>query len=168
MSTPDLGIERAAILTISTAHLHPATRQYLEDIKGDVPEGPSIALREEGYLVNSHRGLDNPLSLDCMTGLFEPMISRMPDIVLIQALARGLQAEWINIDTDGPVCDGILPSYDDNGFVTLPTADGWKDSLSRMAEATDGHMMVMPAEEVLATIEAGQTPGLHDDAPGMS
>jgi hypothetical protein len=167
VSGPDLGIERGAIITISTSHLHPATRELLDEIKGDLPEGPSVAVRDEGFLVNSHLGSSDVLEQDFTEGQFPTLYERMPDLVMIRALARGLGAEWINIDQDGVEYADILPVYDDYGQVNLPGRDGWKDAFSTMGETYEGATMVMPTRAVLEVLEAGQTPGLPDDTPGL-
>ncbi|MEP3666551.1 MAG: hypothetical protein ABJN42_07435 [Roseibium sp.] len=153
-----LGIENASIITISTAHLHLATREAIEREKGDLSEGPSVAVREEGFLVNSHLGCEDALEQDFSEGLYPALIDRMPDLVLIRALARGLNAAWINIDNDGDTYDDILPVYNDfGGIASTPTADGWREALSDEGMNIYGEM-IMVSREVLEIIEAGQTP----------
>ncbi|MFG6082150.1 hypothetical protein ACEUZ9_002793 [Paracoccus litorisediminis] len=61
-------IENARIITISTVHLSPSTIEQIETHKGDIPEGPSIALRDEGFFINSYRGNDNTLDAAFNTG----------------------------------------------------------------------------------------------------
>jgi len=164
----EFGIEQATILTISTAHLSRDTIERIEAEKGDMSEGPSIAIREEGFLVNSYRGDDAPLDRAFTAGLFKPLAERHPDLVLIQALARGLGAEWINIDRDGVEYSDILPTYDDNGIVSVPSADGWRDALNRVGVNYWGAPVVLPERGTLEIIEAGQTPGQDlEDAPGL-
>lgn len=145
--------ELGTILTISTAHLHPATRELIERDKGDISEGPSIAVREEGYLVNTQLGSD-ALVLSHMDGMFPALITRFPDLVLIQALGRGLGATWVNIDIDGPKMNDVLPSYSDDGFVTFPENPAWSEAMSIGAGG-----IVVTKRDSLEAIEAGQTPG---------
>lgn len=156
MSMPD--IESARIITVSTAHLHPETIDMIEKEKGDLPEGPSIAIREEGYLVNSHHGDADALRLDLSEGLFLPLHERAPDLVLLRALARGLKADWINIDRDGPEYSKILPSYGSGGFITPPSDSQWREALSEVGQFPSGAEIVRPSLAVLSMIEAGQTP----------
>lgn len=161
-------IETAKIITISTEHLHPDTINFLDDNQGDMAEGPSIAVRNEGFLVNSHLATEDALTQDCEPEFLPPLYDRFPDLVLIRALARGLEAQWINIDADGVVYSDILPSYDDRGGVTLPTAEGWSEALSTVTKTARGVEMVMPSREVLEMIEAGQTPQVSPvNTPGM-
>ena len=160
-----LGIEQSGILTISTAHLSRETLAGITVARGDLSEGPSIAVREEGFLVNSYLGSDDALEQAFRPGVFKPMAERFPDLVLIQALARGLKAEWINIDRDGVEYSDILPSYDDDGVASQPTADGWRDALGEIGTNFWGGPAVVPSREVLEIIEAGQTPRLYDDSP---
>lgn len=162
-----LGIEQARIITISTAHLSPFTCDYISKCSGYVDSGPSIAIRDEGLLIDSCLGTPDALesAVSSQSGV-RSLLERAPDLVLIQALARGLHAEWINIDMDGVVCSDILPSYDDDGEITLPTGNGWRDALSAVGTNCWGTPMVVPTREVLEIIEAGRTPGLApDDTP---
>lgn len=162
-----LGIEQARIITISTAHLSLHTRRYITYKSGNIDSGPSIALRDEGMLVNSYLGTPDALKMAINgAGDSTPLFERAPDLVLIQALARGLRAEWINFDVDGVECSDILPSYDDDGEITLPTGEGWRDALSEIGANYWDELMVVPSREVLEIIEAGQTPGLDlDETP---
>lgn len=159
MSTVDLDIETAKILTISTAHLSPVTRDMIEACRGNVEGGPSVAIRDCGYLINSHLNTPDALQEDCEQGNRASLLERHPDLVLIRALARGQGAEWINVDQAGLEYDDILPSYDDNGTVTAPTGEGWCDALEVLPG--DEHLFVWPSYEVLKTIEQGGVPGLE-------
>lgn len=164
MSGNALNIEQARIITISTAHLSAGTMDGIELFAGELPEGPSIAIREAGFLVNSHLGDEGALAQDCAAGRHPALLERYPDLVLIRALARGLGAEWINLDRDGIEYSDLLPTYDDEGVASTPTADGWRDALSGVGTNFLGKAMVIPDRATLEIIEAGQTPGL-DDAP---
>lgn len=151
-------IEVGKIITISRSHLHPETIAMIEAEKGDLSEGPSIALREEGFLLNSDHGVDDALSFDLSAGLFASLHDRAPDVVLIRALARGLKAEWINIDTDGSVYNDILPMYGRGGHIDPPQDPQWKAALSDQGTLISGAEVVKPTAGVLSMIEAGQTP----------
>lgn len=163
----DLGIEQALIITISTAHLSPFTREYIADKRGNIGNGPSVGVRDDGFLVNSYFGA--PDALDQHTRASGGMVSlyeRAPDLVLVMALARGLRAEWINFDVDGVEYTDILPTYDDDETVNLPTGEGWRDALNQVGANYWDQPMVVPTREILEIIEAGQTPGLCvDEAP---
>lgn len=159
-SSNALNIEQARIITISILHLHPDTVAALEAHRGDLPEGPSAAVRDEGYLVNSHYGTDDVLRQDHQDGLFASLNDRHPDLVMIRALARGLGAEWINIDVDGVEYSDILPIYRDRA-IELPTGNGWRDAFSEIGMNSNGSPAVVAPMEVLEVVEAGQTPALH-------
>lgn len=161
MSNPSnhLNIEQGKIITISVLHLHPDTIAALEAHRGDLPEGPSVAVRDEGYLVNSHYGTDDVLKQDLQAGLHPSLNDRHPDLVMIRALARGLGAEWVNVDIDGVECCDILPIYRDRA-IELPTGEGWRDALSEIETNSNGNAAVVASPEVLEIIEAGQTPML--------
>jgi hypothetical protein len=159
MRKPD--IESAKIITVSTAHLHPETISMIEKERGDLPEGPSIALREEGFLVNSHLGVDDALKQDLSPGLYLPLYERAPDLVLLRALARGLKAEWINIDYDGVEYADILPRYGSDGYIEMPYDPNWQAALERKMAFPSGAEIVQPVPAVLSMIEAGQTPHDH-------
>lgn len=154
--TPD--IETAKIISLSIAHLHPETINMIEKEKGDLPEGPSIAIREEGFLVNSHLGMEGALKQDLESGLYLPLYERAPDLVLLRALARGLKAEWINLDCDGVECADILPIYGDGGLIYMPTNHEWSDALAKTSQFPTGSEIIQPDPGVLSMIEAGQTP----------
>lgn len=156
-----LGIEQARIITISTAHLSPFSREYISDRNGNIDNGPSIAVRDEGFLANSYLNGNNELerAFTPVAGV-KPLIERVPDLVLVQALARGLGAEWISFDADAVEYTDILPSYDDDGEITIPTGDGWREALGTVGTNYWDSPVVMPTREVLEIIEAGQTPGL--------
>lgn len=161
MSTTEPQVETAKIITISIEHIHPDTINFLDTSGGDLVEGPSIAVRNEGYLMNSHRGVDTALEHDFLgTDDHPALIETFPDLVLIRSLARGLGAEWINIDVDGVIYADILPVYNDDGEITPPTGEGWKDALSQTGLSANGVEMITPSREVLEMIEAGQTPSL--------
>lgn len=156
-----LNVEEAKILTISTAHLHPETIRSLELCEGEMANGPSIAIRAEGFLVNSHLGMPDALERDIAGHPGDSLLELHPDLVLVRTLARGLGATWLNIDCDGIEYTDILPTYDGDE-VTIPTGDGWSSALSTIAEASSGHEMVVPDVRILEVIEAGQTPGLPE------
>ena len=158
-------IEAGSIITISTEHLSIATMEILIRNKGDIPEGPSAAVREEGCLVNSHLDSPDALELDFNPGRLGPLALRMPDLVLIRALARGLKAEWINFDRDGVEYADILPIYSETGVETTPTKDGWAEALSTRSYNAYGLEAIVPTREVLEMIEAGQTPQVFGDDP---
>lgn len=155
-------IETAKIITLSTAHLHPASRAAIEAARGDIPEGPSIAIREEGFLVNSHLGMPNALEYDYTEGNMAWMAIRFPDLTTVRALARGLRAEWINFDVDGVEYSDILPTYDDNGNAELPSDPHWRElfEASRCGTAALGL-----SRQLLEQLEAGQTPRAHESSP---
>lgn len=160
-----LGVENASIITLSTAHLHPKTIAALEACRGDVSSGPSVAVRPEGFLVNSHLGSEDALGSD-LDGLGGASLhDRFPDLVLLRAFARGLGAAWLNIDADGTRYCDLLPSYHD-GSIFVPTDEHWAEALSCISASADGHLIVVPARSTLEIIEAGQTPG-RDTAPGF-
>ncbi len=152
-----LGIEEAKIITLSVAHLHPETIAAIEGRHGDIPEGPSIAVREQSFLVNSMLNTDDALAHDLQAGRHPAMNERFPDLVLICALARGLKAEWINLDNDGVQYCDILPTYVDYEL-TLPSGEGWRDALSTIGKTLGGEDIVVAERAILEAIEAGQTP----------
>lgn len=82
-------IETAKIITISTEHLHPDTINFLDDTQGDMAEGPSIAVRNEGFLVNSHLSTEDALNRDCEPEFLPPLYDRFPDLVLIRPVRPG-------------------------------------------------------------------------------
>lgn len=160
-SRNDLGIEEARIITISTAHLSPFTRDYISEMNGNIDNGPSIAIRDDGFLANSYLGSPDALDQHMMaSGHKASLHERAPDLVLVMALARGIGAEWINFDVDGVEYVDILPSYPDEEGVNLPTAAGWRDALAQLGTNRWGQSLVVPSREILEIIEAGQTPGL--------
>lgn len=169
MSKPNaLGIEEAKVITLSAAHLSPATREHIDQRHGDILNGPSIAVRGYGYLVNSQLGAEDALEVAFQPMGSEPSLAeRLPDLVLVQALARGLRAARINFDSDGGEHNEQLPLYHCDGSVDLPTADGWRDTLSTIAENLWGEPVVVADREVLSILEAGQTPGLYEDVPSL-
>ena len=149
-----LNIEQQAIITISTAHLAPETIKLLEESRGDVVNGPSVAVREHGFFMNS--GLDVEHVLDHEFEGPLPLMNRHPDLVLVQAFARGLNAAWVCIDADGGVASDFLPVYDGES-VTLPENQDWRGAFE-VGENTWGHDMAIPHRWALEMIEAGQTP----------
>lgn len=155
-----LNIETAKIITISLQHLHPDTIDMLDRFKGDLSEGPSIAVRDEGFLVNSHFGVDDALEQDLKTGLLPSLYHRHPDLVLIRALARGLKSEWINFDVDGVVYKDLLPVYD-GSEPSLPTNPIWAGAMLQRQQRPNQVDVVVPSVETLEMIEAGQTPDLE-------
>lgn len=162
------GIEIARVMTVSIEHLHPETVSFLDGVKGDLKEGPSIAVRREGFLVNSHAGMESALEQEFENGFEPSLYDRFPDLVLIRTLARSLGAEWINIDVDGVIYADVLPVYGDDGEVTRPSADGWNEALSTLGKTARGVEMIIPSRQVLEMIEAGQTPRVTPTpAPGM-
>lgn len=151
-------IETGKIITVSMSHLHPDTIAMIEKERGDLSEGPSIALREEGFLLNSDHGAGDALSIDLAPGLFASLHDRAPDIVLIRALARGLRVEWINVDTDGDAYNDFLPVYGRGGYIDPPRDPQWRAALSDHGTLISGAEVVKPTASVLSMIEAGQTP----------
>lgn len=130
-------LEEAKILTLSLLHLHPDTRALLVAKKGDIEEGPSIAMRDEGFLVNTHIGVPEAADLEVRSGLFPALNDRFPDLVMARALARGLGISWINFDEDGPEHPDLLPVYEGAGGPQLPTDEIWSGgSLRRIATAS--------------------------------
>lgn len=167
--TNPFGIEEARIITISTAHLHPDTVDALDQKEHggplrSCPAAQSVAVRDEGFLVNSHRGVPDALEQD----LAGPLES-FPDLVLIRAMARGLKADWINIDVDGVEYTDVLPSYGHDGVarnvVQTPSEPGWADALGETGLNHRDNLIVRPSRDTLEKIEAGQTPGADPDAP---
>lgn len=152
--------EEAKILTMSISHLHPETVAAIDACRGDLPNGPSIAVRHEGFLVNTHLGSENSLERDFTATDVPSLAERFPDLSLIRALGRGLRAAWINLDQDGPGLSDILPIYEEDGSWYPPNDPHWKAALSTTREAQGGTMIVAPSRELLEIIEAGQTPGL--------
>jgi hypothetical protein len=167
--TNPFGIEEARIITISTAHLHPDTVEALDmkDHGGPLRRcdtAQSIAVREEGFLVNSHRGVPDALSQD-----LDGAMNDFPDLVLIRSLARGLKVDWINIDADGVEYTDVLPTYGHDGVardvVQTPSEPGWAEALGQTGLNHRDNLIVTPSREALETIEAGQTPSLEEDGP---
>lgn len=152
--------ESAKIITLSTAHLHPETREYIESVGGNIPNGPSIAAREFGFFLNSGFNSGIPVSdFFEATGNIPAMIDRFPDIVLLQSVACAQNATWICIDSDGEVHDRFLPVYEDDGKILAPAHPDWQDGLSTLAfSAADGASRVRPSLEVLKAIEEGVAP----------
>ena len=163
MPFPD--IETAKIITLSTGHLHPGTIRSITAQKGEIDEGPSIALRDEGLLVNSELGDDGVLTRDLQSGLFPSLNIRFPDLVTVRAIARGLGAEWVNFDADGVEYCDILPLYNENGFSELPSDPDWKSAFeaSNAAYVLTAASALSLSREILEQIEAGQTPGLDSN-----
>ena len=147
-----LGLEEAKILTLSTAHLHPGTISMIEQSRGDLSEGPSIAIRDEGYLVNSHLGVPDATDLDTRPGLFPSLNDRFPDLALIRALARGQVAEWINFDQDGVEYADLLPIYDGTQEVELPRHPFWSGAMMRKIMTTSGVDIIQASPETLDMI----------------
>lgn len=163
-----LGLEEAKILTISIAHLHPDTVDALDAMSRTTgplrscPLATSFAVRNEGFLVNSYLGIPDALDKDLNSKLTD-----FPDLVLIRALARGVGAEWVNIDQDGVTYSDILPVYDYSGINRLPpqppTSQGWAEALSQTGLNHRDDLIIVPSRETLEQIEAGQTPGPRQD-----
>lgn len=161
--TNRLGIEQATLLTISIAHLSPGTISEIERCEGDIPEGPSIAIRRHAFMMNSDHSQEDALEDDVTSGTYASLLQRHPDLVLVRALARGMNAEWICLDTDGVIYGDVLPVYDER--ITPPTGDGWSESLSTIQTSYWGDDVIIPSIEILRMIEAGQTPRLEAPAP---
>ena len=85
------------------------------------------------------------------------MIDYAPDLALIRVLARGHGASWINIDADGHLYEETLPSYDDDGAITLPTETLARSMLSHVRATTRGVRMVLPNYDYLRMLEYGVT-----------
>lgn len=156
--TNRLGIEQATIITLSTAHLSPTTLQNIEDHAGQLSEGPSIAIREQGFLMNSWLNIEHALERETSPAQYKALSERYPDLVLLRAFARGLRATWVCVDRGADPYPEYLPVYDDDGSVTPPTGDGWAQALSNVGTAYWGNDAVIPSLETLRAIEAGQTP----------
>lgn len=168
MSTNIPNIETARIITISISHLHPDTIDFIDTNAGDVTEGPSIAVRDSGLFLNSYLGVENALDLDFGSIILPSLQDRFPDLVLIRAFARGLGAEWINLDVDGVDYQEVLPIYNyRGGMMTFPTNEGWKDALCTLGKTSIGVEMVIPLRETLEVIESGQTPSLKSVSEDM-
>lgn len=149
---PDM--ETARIITLSTAHLHQDTIDAIEACRGDLSEGPSIAVRDEGFLVNSHLGDPGAADRDLQEGLLPSLRDRHPDLALIRALARGFDAEWINLDVDGVVCSDILPVYDGRDMEP-PMDPAWRAFLG---ETTTPAGILYPSDAALRDLGAGRIP----------
>lgn len=162
-----LTVETAGIITISISHLSRQTIDAIDRCRGNIPNGPSVAVRNEGFLINSHRGSPDVLddAVQPIAGV-QGLMARHPDLVLIQAFARGLDVEWINLDSDGVAYNDVLPVYDEDGTMRPPTAEGWRDTLSRSITINDCQV-VAPDMEFLRMIEAGQTPREPSIDPGF-
>lgn len=161
-----LGIETATILTLSRAHLHPTTISAILNEKGDISEGPSIGVREEGFLVPTGLGDPTALDLDVTGGLFPSLNDRFPDLTIIRAIARGQGAEWVNFDDDGVVCSDILPVYDGSMPVALPEHPIWNGGCLRWI-ARPGHCDIAQAShETLDRL--GMTGPMDDRTPEIN
>lgn len=156
--TNRLGIEQTAIITLSIMHLSPFTLEHIEDNAGDISEGPTMAIREQGFLMNTRHDVEGALERDVTAGQYKSLLERFPDLVLVRALARGLGAGWVCFDRDKEPDADLLPVYDDDGSITPPTRDGWAQALSDVGTAYWGNDAVIPSLETLRAIEAGQTP----------
>jgi hypothetical protein len=148
----DFGIERAKIITLNIAHLHPETISILDQKKGDLEEGPSIAIRDEGFLVNSHLGMPDALEQDFQPGMFASLNHRFPDLVLIRALARSLGAEWINLDCDGIEYADVLPIYQ-SGDMQLPSEPFWTHEGTQLRVTGSGTPILEFHKDVLEALE---------------
>lgn len=165
--TNPFGIEEARIITVSTAHLHPDTVEALDRKEHGGPlrncaAAQSIAVRDEGFLVNTHRGVPDALSED-----LDGAMGDFPDLVLIRSLARGLKADWVNVDADGVEYTDVLPTYGHDGVargvVQTPSEPGWAEALGQTGLNHRDNLIVTPTRETLEKIEAGQTPGVEAD-----
>lgn len=165
MTTPNPEISK--IITLSVAHLHPDTIAEIDDCGGDLPEGPSLALRAEGFLCNTYLGIEDALDMDFTTGRHLSLMNRFPDLVLLRAVGRGLGASWINFDQDGPILKDCLPSYQENGTMILPEDPAWNAALSATRRAPSGTWVASPSREILEMIEAGQMPRVGMEMGGM-
>ena len=160
-------IRNDQIIAISTAHLHPRTIAWIEQHQGNLPAGPSVGIREEGFFVNSYLGDADAVETDLTGFNGKSLYSMAPDLVLLRALARGQRAAWLNIDRDAPIYDEFLPFYDED-TLHLPHDPNWAEGLSDTKQMPSGHTVVIPSREVLHLIEAGKSPtdelGVDDDA----
>ena len=151
-------VESAKIITVSTAHLHPQT---IERLCARTVEGsPSIAIRDEGLLVNSHIGAE---TLDAEAIARSELASEAPDLVVAMAFARGQGAAWINFDRDGDVIDQ-LPSYDEGEMI--PPADREWGVLARYATSVDGVCIFEATPEAIAFADAGGAEPAPDPVTG--
>lgn len=123
-------VESAKIITVSTAHLHPQTIERI--CARSVAGAPSIAIRDEGLLVNSH--LDGE-TRDATQIADSDLAREAPDLVVAMAFARGQGAAWVSFDRDGDVIDQ-LPSYDEGE--RFPPRDPAWGVLARDEARADG------------------------------
>lgn len=163
MNKVKLDIESFNGMAISTVHLHPRTIALIEMKKGDIEEGPSIAIRDEGFLVNSMLGDPSIGTRHSGRGLYEPFNDRFPDLCMIMALARGQGKEWINIDQDGVEYVDILPDYTAPGGPELPSHPIWGGAMIRRIEMPEGPDMLQASPETLDLLAGYEEP----EAPGF-
>lgn len=161
-----LGIETATILTLSRAHLHPATIAAILDEKGDISEGPSIGVREEGFLVPTGLGDPDALDMDVTGGMFPSLNDRFPDLTIIRAIARGQGAEWVNIDDEGVVCCDILPVYDGSMPVLMPEHLIWIGAHLRRLPSPGNPEILQASPETLDRL--GMTGPMDDRTPEIN
>ncbi len=150
-------IGRDQLISVSTAHLHPRTIAWIEQHKGNLPVGPSIAMRDEGFLVNSYLGDREAIETDMAEIKGVSLFKMAPDLVLLRAVARGQGAAWLNIDRDAPIYGDFLPVYDED-IVMTPRDEDWAPGLSDTVEDALGRILVVPSRETLRLIEAGKSP----------
>lgn len=163
MNKTRLDIEAFNGMTISTTHLHPSTIDLIEMKKGDIEEGPSIALREEGYLLNSGLGCPGISRMHTERGLFDSFNDRYPDLCMIMAIARGQGKEWINIDQDGVEYVDILPDYHAPGSPEMPDHPIWEGAMISRITTPNGPDMLKASLETLELLAGEVEP--EDPSP---
>lgn len=161
-----LRLESAKILTLSTAHLHPQTIEGIEILAGEINEGPSIAVRETGFLVNTHLGTEDAALIDCTDGQYQALNHRMPDLCLLRAIGRGQGAAWLCIDADGEEYPDILPVYRDGEEPEMPSHPVWSGALVRRLDREYGSTVLQASPETLETLSRPHQPE-QDAAPGL-
>ncbi len=152
-----LFIKPDKIISLSTAHLHPETIALIEKCHGNLPAGPSIAIRQEGFLVNSHLGDSDCIEMDMARVNGKSLFGMAPDLVLLRAVARGQEAAWLNIDRDAPIYSDFLPVYDEDSLI-MPQEESWAEGLSDTMQTALGNTYVVPSREALRLIESGKSP----------
>jgi hypothetical protein len=157
-------IGRDQVISVSTAHLHPRTIEWIEQHKGNLPVGPSIAIRDEGFIVNSYFRDAEAIEADMAEIKGMSLFKMAPDLVLLRAVARGQGAAWLNIDRDAPIYGDFLPVYDEDTLI-MPQDEDWASGLSDTMEDAQGRTLVLPSREALRLIEAGKSPTDELDDP---
>ena len=147
--------EISQILTVSTAHLHPWTRNRITACGGELLHCPLIAIREHGFFVNSSFQCCNAFINDFSLSNESTLADSAPDLALLRVLARGLRATWINIDCDGDIYTETLPTYDDDGTISLPTDLSAPAGLFDIRKVEFGVEMAWPSLGYLLSLAFG-------------